>query len=254
MDSFAIHLQVCAGLANRIRAAVSGICFAEELNRPLVLHWPTGEPSCYGRFEALFDPKSLPSFVTVVQEYPNRHNLVHIYNEDELYKLKETQGANGAYNLKSYAMFWFHRSDKEQWLKHLRALKPSHYIQQRLSELNISPDNTLGVHIRRGDNDKSIQGSPLSVFLELLEVNPSPKFLVASDDMNVRTTLHRHFPGKCVFAARVLARSTEEGMVEGAIDFFALARCQTLLGSYYSSFTEIAALYGDSKLVIAKAH
>jgi hypothetical protein len=71
--------------------------------------------------------------------------------------------------------------------------------------------------------------------------------------MNVRATLHRHFPGKCVFAARLLERYTEEGMIEGAIDFFALARCQTLLGSYYSSFTEIAALYGDTKLVIAIA-
>lgn len=251
MNPTAIHLQVCAGLANRIRAAVSGICFAEELNRPLVLHWPTSEPSCYGRFEALFDPKSLPSFVTVVPEYPTRHNLVHLYKEDELYSLKEREKQDGNYNLKSYACFWFHSSNEQRWLKHLRALKPSQYIQQRLSELNIVANDTLGVHIRRGDNDKSIQGSPLSAFLDRLAVSPTSKFLVATDDMNVRATLYKHFPGKCMFAARLLERYTEEGMVEGAIDFFALAMCKRILGSFYSSFTEMAALYGDSKLAIA---
>ena len=209
-----IHLQVCAGLANRLRALVSGICFAEDLKRPLVLHWPPIEPSCCAHFEALFDPSSLPSFVTVVPEYPERQRLTQCLSQEDLDKLKEKEG-QGVYNLKSYG--WFHRSDPERWLKHLRALKPSQYIEERLS--NRSFDDTLGVHIRRGDNEKSIQGSPLSVFLDLLAVNPSPKFLVATDDADVRAIFQKHFPQKCVFVANVLARNTEQGMIEAAIDF-----------------------------------
>ena len=152
--------------------------------------------------------------------------------------------------MKSYG--WFHRSDPERWLKHLRALKPSQYIEERLS--NRSFDDTLGVHIRRGDNEKSIQGSPLSVFLDLLAVNPSPKFLVATDDADVRAIFQKHFPQKCVFVANVLARNTEQGMIEAAIDFFALSRCKKILGSVYSSFSDIAALYGKAELILAKAH
>ena len=245
-----IHLQVCAGLANRLRALVSGICFAEDLNRPLVLHWPPIEPSCCARFEALFDPSSLPPFVTVVPEYPENQRLRQCLSQEDLDKLKEKEGQNGVYNLKSYG--WFHRSDPERWLKHLRALKPSPYIEECLSKLSF--ETTLGVHIRRGDNEKSIQGSPLSVFLDLLEINPSPKFLVATDDADVRSVFQKHFPQKCVFAANVLARNTEEGMIEGAIDFFALARCEKILGSVYSSFSDIAALYGKIDLILAKAH
>ena len=221
-----IHLQVCAGLANRLRALVSGICFAEDLKRPLVLHWPPIEPSCCAHFEALFDPSSLPPFVTVVPEYPERQRLTQCLSQEDLDKLKEKEG-QGVYNLKSYG--WFHRSDPERWLKHLRALKPSQYIEERLS--NLSFDDTLGVHIRRGDNEKSIQGSPLSVFLDLLAVNPSPKFLVATDDADVRAIFQKHFPQKCVFVANVLARNTEQGMIEAAIDFFALSRCEKILGS-----------------------
>ena len=244
-----IHLQVCAGLANRLRALVSGICFAEDLKRPLVLHWPPIEPSCCAHFEALFDPSSLPSFVTVVPEYPERQRLTQCLSQEDLDKLKEKEG-QGVYNLKSYG--WFHRSDPERWLKHLRALKPSQYIEERLS--NRSFDDTLGVHIRRGDNEKSIQGSPLSVFLDLLAVNPSPKFLVATDDADVRAIFQKHFPQKCVFVANVLARNTEQGMIEAAIDFFALSRCKKILGSVYSSFSDIAALYGKAELILAKAH
>lgn len=244
-----IHLQVCAGLANRLRALVSGICFAEDLKRPLVLHWPPIEPSCCAHFEALFDPSSLPPFVTVVPEYPERQRLTQCLSQEDLDKLKEKEG-QGVYNLKSYG--WFHRSDPERWLKHLRALKPSQYIEERLS--NLSFDDTLGVHIRRGDNEKSIQGSPLSVFLDLLAVNPSPKFLVATDDADVRAIFQKHFPQKCVFVANVLARNTEQGMIEAAIDFFALSRCEKILGSVYSSFSDIAALYGKAELILAKAH
>lgn len=242
-----IHLQVCAGLANRLRALVSGICFAEDLKRPLVLHWPPIEPSCCAHFEALFDPSSLPPFVTVVPEYPERQRLTQCLSQEDLDKLKEKEG-QGVYNLKSYG--WFHRSDPERWLKHLRALKPSQYIEERLS--NLSFDDTLGVHIRRGDNEKSIQGSPLSVFLDLLAVNPSPKFLVATDDADVRAIFQKHFPQKCVFVANVLARNTEQGMIEAAIDFFALSRCEKILGSVYSSFSDIAALYGKAELIQAK--
>ena len=244
-----IHLQVCAGLANRLRALVSGICFAEDLKRPRVLHWPPIEPSCCAHFEALFDPSSLPPFVTVVPEYPERQRLTQCLSQEDLDKLKEKEG-QGVYNLKSYG--WFHRSDPERWLKHLRALKPSQYIEERLS--NLSFDDTLGVHIRRGDNEKSIQGSPLSVFLDLLAVNPSPKFLVATDDADVRAIFQKHFPQKCVFVANVLARNTEQGMIEAAIDFFALSRCEKILGSVYSSFSDIAALYGKAELILAKAH
>ena len=244
-----IHLQVCAGLANRLRALVSGICFAEDLKRPLVLHWPPIEPSCCAHFEALFDPSSLPSFVTVVPEYPERQRLTQCLSQEDLDKLKEKEG-QGVYNLKSYG--WFHSSDPERWLKHLRALKPSQYIEERLSKLSF--DHTLAVHIRRGDNEKSIQGSPLSVFLDLLAVNPSPKFLVATDDADVRAIFQKHFPQKCVFVANVLARNTEQGMIEAAIDFFALSRCKKILGSVYSSFSDIAALYGKAELILAKAH
>jgi hypothetical protein len=43
-------------------------------------------------------------------------------------------------------------------------------------------------------------------------------------------------------------------MIEGAIDFFALAGCEKILGSVYSSFSDMAALYGKIDLILAKAH
>jgi hypothetical protein len=48
---------------------------------------------------------------------------------------------------------------------------------------------------------------------------------------------------------------TQKGMNDAVLDFMALSRCKKILGSYASSFSELAALYGDLPLevVIEKA-
>ena len=63
-----LHLQVCAGFANRVRAMVSGICLAETLNMPLVVHWFPKSPECACRFSSVLDPESLPKTVKIVPE------------------------------------------------------------------------------------------------------------------------------------------------------------------------------------------
>ena len=47
-------LEVNAGLCNRIRAFVSGLCWAEKLNRRLVVCWPDEKPECAATFSNLF--------------------------------------------------------------------------------------------------------------------------------------------------------------------------------------------------------
>jgi hypothetical protein len=103
----------------------------------------------------------------------------------------------------------------------------------------------IGVHIRRGDNKKSIEGSPLPCFQTKMREHPDAFFVIATDDMKVRKELETEFGNRCVFPASVLTRKTEEGMIHGVADFFALTKCSELWGSYWSSFTDIAALYGN---------
>ena len=240
-----IHLQVVAGLANRLRALVSGICLAEDCKVNLIVHW-VKEPACGTHFESLFDSTSLPSFVTVTST-----PLLKYYeclSPANMEFAKSYWDRSKPLLLKSYGHF--HSDDMTRWLIHLRRLRAvseiSTLLQQRLPP--VDPSSFLGVHIRCGDNVKAIQASPLNKFIERLEKEKDKVFVVATDDLVVRKTLIEKFPGQVWFTSRILDRQSEEGMKDAFIDFLALASCKHIVGSAHSSFNEIACLYGECLL------
>ena len=108
----------------------------------------------------------------------------------------------------------------------------------------------IGVHIRRTDHKKAIEYSTLDKFLELLRKDSTVQYVVATDDQEVRQRLVEEFGDRCLFPALVLSRKTEEGMIQGVADFFALSKCHQIWGSYASSFSELAARYGSCELTI----
>ena len=106
--------------------------------------------------------------------------------------------------------------------------------------------HTVGVHIRRTDNAASIARSPLSLFIEEMErevaAHADILFFVASDSEEDKRALRAHFGDRILTSDRPADRSSLAGMQEGAVDFFTLSRTRRIIGSYYSSFSEVAAL------------
>jgi hypothetical protein len=242
-----IRLDVVAGLANRIRALVSGICMAEDLKTTLVVHWYPFNRACACRIESIFDMRFFPSFVSFSDQPLNAAR--ECLSAADMIKFTELYRTKGSIEIKSYGRF--HSTDPSRWLRYLRAMKPSPEItvaiEARLSDIDFS--KVIGVHIRRGDNEKAIQQSPFQGFKMFLE-STDRQFLLVTDDATIKGTLTSMFSNRCFTAAKLLSRESEDGMKEAAIDFFALARCPTILGSACSSFSEIAALYGGSTLTL----
>ena len=240
-----IHLDVVAGLANRIRALISGICMAEDLGTTLVVHWYPFNRACACRIETIFDMRFFPSFVSFSDEPLNAAR--ECLSAADMIKFRDLYRAKGTIEIKSYGRF--HTTDSGRWLRHLRSTKPSPDIslelETRLADIDFS--KVVGIHIRRGDNEKAIQQSPFQGFKKYLE-STDQQFLLVTDDAVIKDMLTSLFSDRCFTAARMLSRESQEGMKEAAIDFFALTRCPSILGSACSSYSEIAALYGDSKL------
>jgi hypothetical protein len=236
-----LHLQVCAGFANRVRALVSGICLAEDLQLPLIVHWFPKSPECACRFSAVLDPESLPKAVKVNPE--DTYMSKEILSREAWDTHASSWDGKSDLYIKSYGIFY----TNSNWNDHLRRLKPSPLVRQILERRTATVDwpNAIGVHIRRTDNQKSIEGSPLEGFLQKLRDQNDAFFVIATDDVEVREALALEFAGRCVFPAFVLSRRTEEGMIHGVADFFALTKCSELWGSVASSYTEIAARYGN---------
>jgi hypothetical protein len=112
----------------------------------------------------------------------------------------------------------------------------------------------VGVHIRRGDNRTSIQESPSELFWEAMAAyDPSVIFYLATDSMREREEAERRFPGRILTGSgTILSRNDPFGCREGMLDFYCLSRCSEILGSYYSSFSEMAAAYGGAPLRVIK--
>jgi len=109
----------------------------------------------------------------------------------------------------------------------------------------------VGVHIRRGDHTKAKQFSPLSAFINAMDAEPADTvFVVATDSANERMTINEQYKGRVWFPAETLSRMTQKGMEGAVLDFIALSRCKKILGSYNSSFSELAAMYGDVPLKV----
>jgi hypothetical protein len=241
-----LHLQVCAGFANRVRAMVSGICLAEALDIPLVVHWFPKSPECACKFSSVLDAESLPKTVKIAPE--DLYMASEVLSQEDWERKNYYWDKTSDVSIKSYGIFFWN----ERYDFHLRNLKPSRLVKDFLDRrcASVPWEKTIGVHIRRGDNKKSIEGSPLESFRTKMRSMPQAFFVVATDDTKVKEAIEKEFLGQCIFPATTLTRRTEEGMVYGVADFFALTKCTHILGSTASSFSEIAARYGAIPLEI----
>jgi hypothetical protein len=240
-----LFLQVQAGFANRLRAMISGICFAEDLQLDLYVYWNSQDSACSIPFEKVFDTQTLPPFVKVINGIlPKTVECLSSSDKDRI--LKEWDHTRDL-SLRSYGIF--HRPRMDTWLHYLRRLQPTEEIRQQVDTLfpPFEKERIIGVHIRRGDNVKSIQMSPFENFLEQMD-SIDAFFVVATDDSQVKHFLAERYGSRILFPSRTLNRNTEQGMMDAMLDFFCLTRCSRILGSQYSSFNEIAALYGKSHL------
>jgi len=110
--------------------------------------------------------------------------------------------------------------------------------------------STIGVHIRRLDNVLSIKYSPTELFVhrmkQEIEQNPSVYFYLATDSLEEERTLKDIFGGRIIcFAKRSLDRNNPDGIEDALIELYNLSRCKKIIGSYYSSFSDTAAYWGN---------
>lgn len=135
---------------------------------------------------------------------------------------------------------------------------PSPRVESRVATLlpDLGRSLPTGLHVRRTDHIQSIQSSPLSLFertiKDILAVDPTRKFYLATDDDTTKDDLSNMFPGHIATSSHTASRSSLQGMIDGAAEMFALSKCESIIGSFNSSFSEAAALIGDIPLKIIK--
>lgn len=245
-----LYLEVNAGLCNRIRALVSGICWAQHLNRDLVVCWPSFKPECIAEFTDLFTESSVPPNVKILNNTLSQRQTC--LSPADANRLLQNVPAEVPISIISHGCFW--SLNKELWLSHLRNLQPSLAVATVLATWNLKGlrNTDTAIHIRRTDNQKAIQLSPFTMFLEYIQNNPEERFALFTDDTDAADMLNVQFGYQILTFESVRSRVSKEGMIEAAAVFFSLASRKRIIGSANSSFSEIARDYGNNLLEVLR--
>lgn len=260
------------GLANRMRAMAAGLALSRAAGVLYRVVWRENA-DLSAPFAALLDPEPWAGLAEIV--HPNALAYATLYEmprKRNLYLSAPAQALRGgaffdsarldAYRDNPGALVRLVQSRKDALIgsgcvfypfedSELRDLfRPSHEVMIACSEWTSQfTDSTLGVHIRRTDNAMSIRHSPTALFVEEIEKwiganGAHARIFLATDDEQTKADLVQRFGSKIITNDRVASRTTLQGMVDGAAEMFALSRCSAIVGSHYSSYSEMAASIG----------
>ena len=267
-----IVVRANGGLGNRMRVLAACLALCQKLGREIEVLWINNyELNC--DYENLFLP--LEGIVVTNMNYIPKWNKIGL-------KLR----ANSI--KKTYEDFDIQLADKEivelyaiqsDLLKRIKNAKTvyidtcehfygdhsflslllptPHVLQEvyrRMEEMNT--DNYYGVHIRRGDNEMSKLQSPTMEFIEKLtkleKNHTNLYFYLSTDDKGEARILQKMMGEKLYWFAAGQNRAKPRDIASALVDLLMLSKSKRILGSYWSSFSEIAAQYSGVPLEVIK--
>ena len=131
---------------------------------------------------------------------------------------------------------------------------PIPQIQEQVKNI-IGSKNFDSMHIRRTDNAPSIEGSSNDAFERTLQklTEQNRQVFLATDDENLKSYLLQKYPDTVFSNESIpLSRKSKEGMQAAYCDLLCLSEGETIYGSYYSSFTDVASCIKGARLVIVR--
>ena len=257
-----ITVKTYGGLANRMRVIDSAYQVSKLTGHELQVRWEISyELNC--SFFKLFEPVQLfdvreyfihkynKKFISLLTKTAKKFGInlpagydTHIFN-DEIEHAKESNtipelfGNPGEIYLRTVHQFQT-AEDSFVYFKPIRELN-----EKILQYRERFTANTVGIHIRRSDNILSIKNSPREAFVSEMQksiVNdPETVFFLATDSPEEEKFLQHTFPGRIISTTKELSRDSEKGIQDALVDLYCLASTHRIVGSFYSSFSEVAA-------------
>lgn len=258
-----IIIQPSGGLCNRIRSINSAVTLAQKKGVPLKVLW-LNAPELNCPFEALFQPVEEFELINIYSlKSPKKLFLQFTakqrFNNEDILNNKTGVTLNRDFYERLSDSVYIFTWEQFYPTENYRLFRPTSEIQERIDAVaaGFAP-HMVGVHIRRTDNVSAIGKSGTQAFIQAMEqeiaLDPEVKFFLATDEMKEEQILREHFGDRIISNEnRVLDRNSVAGMHDAMIDLFGLAKTDKILGSFWSSFTDVAAeMRGIPKVIVGE--
>ena len=260
-------IQPIGGLCNRIRAINSARILSEKRGDKLTVIWFVNkELGC--PFEEIFYPTDAFRVINIHSKW-NIKKLFYqglavflgsFVDNEWIRSNREEKSLTDASVKRLGVPFTYIATEEHFYPCHdYSPFVPVGKVQRRIDALKEKlGKSSVGVHIRRTDNLPSIGKSSTESFIssmkEALAADPETVFYLATDDLTEEERLREEFPGKILSnQERNLSRDSIAGIQDAMVDLYCLASTNKIIGSYFSSFTDIAADMHDIPKIIAGA-
>ena len=263
-----LTLLLHEGLGNRLRVLASIYHLAEKGIKIKVIWLLNNELNC--PFEKLFvsipgftiyNTSKRPKLFNSNQRNPFKKMVANICNYINGYDYVIIGGFNNKDSCNRELIHNTFDKHEKVFLETLSILydnqnysifKPVQEIADRITDNYVHAQPFIGIHIRRGDNIKSQLKSGIIPFIEktkmLLKDNPGQKFFLATDSIDVKELFIYLFGSAIITTDSEYSRNNETGIKDALYELFMLSKSQKILGSYWSSFDEIAARIGNTPI------
>lgn len=253
------------GLANRMRAIDSAINIQKDNFCKVHVYWHQ-DSSCRCKFSDVFEPMDLVTDLSTERKFnlllrilvKGRKGvfslLFRFLSLIRVFKYFPTEDIDGQYEFatprgKRYLFVvmetWEYFYEKDKVNTDFLKIKPNKTLDNLLTHID---EKTVGVHIRRTDHKLSIQNSPLELFEDAMQMeiskDPDTNFLICTDDESVKKYFRESGKYKAYIPQGELSRNSSDGIQQAVGEMYALSKTKKILGSYWSSFSLMAAKLG----------
>lgn len=258
-----LTIVAASGLCNRLFALHSAAALAEDIGHPLRVVWKRNK-DLGARFEDLFEvPDAFCEIVTLerrvlrlgdrlreeVWRYTRRPPLKRGAGAHDVIALCEQgfdfrrMGRQRNPTLQAFTLFY---GQERPFFR----FRPVGHLQARIDAAVPEVESYIGVHIRRTDHLPSRMYSPTGLFIDAMtkavETDPEARFFLCTDCPREEARLSEAFPGRVVTAPkRSLDRRQDAAIEDAVVDLFALSRCNRIIGSLASTFSQAAGRIGE---------
>ncbi|MEY2433350.1 MAG: hypothetical protein QOC92_3075 [Acidimicrobiaceae bacterium] len=238
-------VKVIGGLCNRMRTLSSADRWATATGRHMYYSWPVGP-----KFGASLDDLWMHSYRHVSgRVVGGLSRVVGGYREAADITLHDQRRL---LLMRTESVLFRDNAELEPWFAPLRRLSLVPELADRVNETarGWAGRPAVGVMIRAHANahQQTREASPPEWFFARMKAiraeDPEMQFFVSTDSPEVSSAIHAEFDGVVELKKRG-AYNTRVAVADSVCDLYLLAGTTYILGSHYSSFSEVAAALSD---------